>query len=69
MIIRSYEDSGEQMTMFTQNVYCYICRHWNKFECVEVGDDVTCGNLTCRVKGKIRMGPSEKLFIGARGGK
>jgi hypothetical protein len=71
MIIRSYEDSGEQMRMFTQNVYCYICRQWNKFECVEVGDDVTCPNPTCHIKGTLTRGISNRnpLYIGPKGGR
>jgi hypothetical protein len=44
MIIREWQENGEQMHMFCKQVYCRVCRQWYTFYDVKEGDTVECGN-------------------------
>lgn len=63
MIIRSWEEQGEQMHMFQIPVYCFACKHWMTVECGEVGQSVTCKHPTCMVRGRIEAGKQRANFF------
>jgi hypothetical protein len=53
MIIRNWQENGEQMHMFQIKVYCHVCRMWTTLPETTEGNLVQCGNATCKVSGPL----------------
>ncbi len=52
MIIRDYNESCVQLTMFDpEKIYCYACKQYTVVDSLVMGKAVQCENRTCRVKG------------------